>query len=482
MIKTLFIFSFLPCIFRILGSTKRHIMENYNTLLDRQKQFFNLGYSKDIKFRKQSLKKLKKTILEMKGDIAESLAKDLNKPSAESYLTEIGVLLTSINYCLRHIGSWAKKQRKSSILALFPSRSYVIPEPYGSVLIIAPWNYPVLLALDPLISAIAAGNCAVIKPSEMAPAASAVICKIIRKCFDEEYVCAIEGGAEETERLTSMKFDYIFFTGSPEKGKLVMQKAAENLIPVTLELGGKSPCIIDESADINMAMKRIIFGKILNAGQTCVAPDYLLVHSSHKEKLKEAFETEVKAMLGDNPLDDKTYPRIVNSRHFERITNYLNEGHVLSGGTFRTDTLQISPTLLEITNTDVPVMRDEIFGPVLPLIYFDDFDETINALQQKEKPLALYLFTFDKKHEDSVLEKISFGGGCINDCIMHLVSPHLPFGGVGKSGIGCYHGKYGFDTFSHKKSIVSKATYPDINVRYRPYTKFKMFLVKMLLK
>ena len=271
-------------------------MENYNTLLDRQKQFFNLGYSKDIKFRKQSLKKLKKTILEMKGDIAESLAKDLNKPSAESYLTEIGVLLTSINYCLRHIGSWAKKQRKSSILALFPSRSYVIPEPYGSVLIIAPWNYPV-----------------VIKPSEMAPAASAVICKIIRKCFDEEYVCAIEGGAEETERLTSMKFDYIFFTGSPEKGKLVMQKAAENLIPVTLELGGKSPCIIDESADINMAMKRIIFGKILNAGQTCVAPDYLLVHSSHKEKLKEAFETEVKAMLGNNPLDDKTYPRIVNS-------------------------------------------------------------------------------------------------------------------------------------------------------------------------
>lgn len=256
-------------------------MENYNTLLDRQKQFFNLGYSKDIKFRKQSLKKLKKTIFEMKGDIAESLAKDLNKPSAESYLTEIGVLLTSINYCLRHIGSWAKKQRKSSILALFPSRSYVIPEPYGSVLIIAPWNYPVLLALDPLISAIAAGNCAVIKPSEMAPAASAVICKIIRKCFDEEYVCAIEGGAEETERLTSMKFDYIFFTGSPEKGKLVMQKAAENLIPVTLELGGKSPCIIDESADINMAMKRIIFGKILNAGQTCVAPDYLLVHSSH---------------------------------------------------------------------------------------------------------------------------------------------------------------------------------------------------------
>ena len=284
-------------------------MENYNTLLDRQKQFFNLGYSKDIKFRKQSLKKLKKTILEMKGDIAESLAKDLNKPSAESYLTEIGVLLTSINYCLRHIGSWAKKQRKSSILALFPSRSYVIPEPYGSVLIIAPWNYPVLLALDPLISAIAAGNCAVIKPSEMAPAASAVICKIIRKCFDEEYVCAIEGGAEETERLTSMKFDYIFFTG---------------------RLGGKSPCIIDESADINMAMKRIIFGKILNAGQTCVAPDYLLVHSSHKEKLKDAFETEVKAMLGDNPLDDKTYPRIVNSRHFERciVWRHIPDRHV----------------------------------------------------------------------------------------------------------------------------------------------------------
>lgn len=457
-------------------------MENYTDIVARQKRFFDSGCSRDIEFRRNSLLKLKKAVLERQDDIADALQKDLNKPAAEAYMTETGLLTASINHALKHLKRWTRKKHVWPGMAVAPANCKVVPEPYGSCLIIAPWNYPVLLSLDPLVSALAAGNCAVIKPSETAPASSSVIKKIIEDCFNRDYIFAAEGGREETEALLDAGFDYIFFTGSPEKGRMVMAKAAEKLIPVTLELGGKSPCIIDEGTPLDKAMKRIVFGKLLNAGQTCVAPDYLLVHVSHKEALVPAFEKQVADMLGKNPLDNKSYASIINGRHFARLVSYMKQGRILSGGTYRNDTLQICPTLLEITDSNVEVMQEEIFGPILPVLYFRDFNDAIHIANAKDKPLALYVFTENTTHEKEALLQIPAGGVCINDCMLHLSCQNLPFGGVGKSGMGYSHGKYGFETFCRYKAVLKKPYNFDIPVRYRPYTKFKLMLAKMFLR
>lgn len=457
------------------------IMENYSEILRRQRLFFEQGNTLDTDFRIAALKRMRQTVLSKQDKIADALAKDLNKCGTEAFLTETGMLVSSINYTIRHLKKWARPRRAHTPLSLFPSKSTIVPSPYGVCLIAAPWNYPVLLALDPLVSAVAAGNCAIVKPSETAPASSAVIKEIISETFHPGHVYATEGGPEEINALTDLHFDSIFFTGSPEKGKLVMRKAAEHLTPVTLELGGKSPCIIDESADLRIAIRRVAFGKILNAGQTCVAPDYLLVHASHRERIADEFANQIKSMTGGNPLDDKTYPKIINTRHFERIVSYLKQGEILYGGTYRTDNLTICPTLLEIGKIHVPVMEEEIFGPVLPVLFFQDIEDAIHIIRQLPNPLALYIFTSDKQNEKTVLEKLSFGGACVNDCIMHIASPALPFGGTGNSGMGYSHGKYGFDGFSHMKSIMSTPVRPDIPLRYRPYGKVKDWLIRIAL-
>lgn len=456
-------------------------IEEIKTIKAEQNDFFKSGKTKDLSYRIQALKTLRKAIKENSKTIADALKEDLNKSEAESYLTETGMALASISYSLKHIKSWAKPKRVNTPLAQFPSSSHIVPEPYGVCLIIAPWNYPFLLAIDPLIAAISAGNCAIVKPSELSPATSKLIGDIISNNFEQSYIAVAEGGKEISETLLSEQFDYIFFTGGTSIGRIVMQKAAENLTPVTLELGGKSPCIIDKSADIELAVKRILFGKIINSGQTCVAPDYLLVHTDIKDKIKDAFAKYSTKMLGENALENKSYPRIINRRHFDRLVAYLQDGEIISGGEYRTDTLQISPTLLSVSGLSSKVMEEEIFGPILPLITYNSTNNAINIINSRPKPLALYLFTTDSNVESNVIKNVSFGGGCINDTIIHLASPKLPFGGVGSSGMGAYHGKYGFDTFSHHKSILKKANWLDLPFRYPPFSKIKLQLIKLFL-
>lgn len=451
-------------------------------LVEKQRNFFLTHATRDVKFRLEALKKLRKAIKKWQPRICEALQHDLGKCRTETYMTEIGMVLAGLSENIRHLRRWSKPRRVSTPLAQFPSVSRVHPEPYGVALIISPWNYPVLLCLDPLGAALAAGNCAVVKPSSMSPATSAVIAEMLSGIFPSEYVTTVLGGRENIGALLEQKFDYMFFTGSPKVGHLVMEAAARQLTPVTLELGGKSPCIVDETADIKVAARRIAFGKILNAGQTCVAPDYLFIHRWRKFEFISAYREAVRNMLGDEPLNDESFTHIVNKRHFDRLMGLIAGSTAVLGGKGDEETLRIEPTLLDDVTPESPCMKEEIFGPILPILTWDKWEEVEQFVLSRPRPLASYLFTGSVENEKRFINHLSFGGGCVNDTIIHLAVHGLPFGGVGDSGMGAYHGKAGFDTFTHYKSVLSKATWLDLPMRYHPYTKFAESLLRFFLR
>lgn len=454
-------------------------MSHIKKSLERQRSYFATGQTYDVSFRLEMLKTLQKSIIAHESEIFDALKKDLNKSPFEAYETEVGITLQELQYVIKHVRSWAKPKRVKTPLLHFKSTSFILSEPYGVVLIMSPWNYPLQLSIAPLIGSIAAGNCTLIKPSAYSPATSAVIAKIVRECFDEGFVAVIEGGREANQALLKEKFDYIFFTGSVEVGKTVMAAAAENLTPVTLELGGKSPCIVDCNTNLEITARRIVWGKCLNAGQTCVAPDYLLVHKDVKNDLLNSMKKYIAEFYGQHPHKSEDLPKIINRKHFDRVKELLNCGKTVVGGQYDEKTLKISPTILDDVSWDEPVMQEEIFGPVLPVLEFDDLSQVIETVNKRPKPLALYLFTTSKQTEKKILENIPFGGGCINDTIVHLATSYMPFGGVGESGMGRYHGRWSFDTFSHKKSILKKSNLIDIKLRYPPYRDKLSLLKKM---
>lgn len=456
-------------------------MTDYREILRKQKDFFMKGETRQVEFRLRQLRKMEEWIVENEQKIMEALRKDLHKSAFEAYATEIGFVKEEIRYTLKHLAGWAKPRRVPTPVTQFWSTSFIYPEPYGSVLIMSPWNYPFQLTIAPLVGAVCAGNCAVVKPSAYSAHTSSLIARMIRELFPPKYVTVIEGGRKENEALLQQKFDYIFFTGSVSVGKYVMEKAAAHLTPVSLELGGKSPCIVDETADLSLAAKRIVWGKLLNCGQTCVAPDYLLVQKSVKDKLLKQMKRQIEKMYGPDPCRSEDYPKMINQKHFDRVMGLIRDAHVVCGGGSRKETLQIEPTILDGVSWDHPVMQEEIFGPVLPVLTFYDLKEAANQINARPKPLALYLFTRKKDREDYVLKHISYGGGCINDTIVHLATPYMPFGGVGDSGMGGYHGKTSFDTFSHTKSIMKKSCLIDLPVRYAPFKK-KLDLLKKIQK
>lgn len=450
-------------------------------IIKEQKTFFHSGKTRNIDFRLKQLKLLKEGIKESEKTIIAALKSDLNKSEFESYATEIGIVYEEINYISKKIKAWSKPKKVKTPLAYFPASSHIYPEPYGVNLIISPWNYPFQLLVSPLIGSIAAGNCSVLKPSEYSSNTTKILKKIISSRFSTEYIRLIEGGTKTSQALTSAKFDYIFFTGSVPVGKLVMQSAAKNLVPVTLELGGKSPTIVDKDANISVAARRIAWGKFLNAGQTCVAPDYLLVHRDIKDELLEGIKKAINDFYGTKPSNSPDYPRIINEVHFDRISDLLDCGKTFTGGLTNRADLYISPTILTDISWNDPIMQDEIFGPVLPVMEYDDLDSIINMLNEHPKPLALYAFTENNAIKKRFLEEISYGGGCINDTIMHVASPHLPFGGVGNSGMGSYHGRKSFEAFSHMKSISKKTTRINLPIVFPPYGK-KVKLLRKLIK
>lgn len=450
-------------------------------VVNNQRAFFNTGKTKDVYYRIHALKKLQNEIKKSEKDILAALKLDLNKSEFEGYMTEIGMVLDEIKYCIKHAESWAKPKSVLTPLAQFPARSFVVSEPYGVVLIMSPWNYPFQLCIEPLIGAIVAGNCAIIKPSAYAKHTSEVIAKLIKRCFSEEYVAVVQGGRQENSDLLKERFDYIFFTGGTEVGKLVMEAAAKHITPVSLELGGKSPCIIDETADIRLAAKRVAFGKYLNAGQTCVAPDYLFIQKSVKDKFVFYIKQYITEFFGDHPLYNDHLPKIINRKHFTRLMDLMENEEILIGGKGDEHTEKIEPTLLDHITSESRIMQEEIFGPILPMMEFEEMDEVIDYIVRHEKPLACYLFCTNEKRINHFLKKVSFGGGCINDTIIHLATSKMGFGGVGMSGMGSYHGYESFRTFSHRKSIVKKANWLDIPLRYHPYTDKKLKIIRKFL-
>lgn len=454
-------------------------MSRYSQLLTQQRTLFSSGCTRDISFRRQSLKKLGEWIRANDTDIMEALRLDLNKAPFESYATEIGVVLDELRDALRHLRRWSAKKRVKSSVKNFPARCYQYKEPYGVTLILSPWNYPFMLSLCPLIGAVAAGNCAIVKPSAYSPNTSKLIERMLSEVFDPAHAASVLGGREENQALLSEKFDYIFFTGSALVGRTVMEAAARDLTPLTLELGGKSPCIIDDTANLKLAAKRIVWGKLLNAGQTCVAPDYLLVHSSIKDALISHMKEAIRSFLGDAPCNNKEYAKIINQKHFDRLLGLINTLSPILGGEHNAQTLQIAPTLA-LASWDSAIMQEEIFGPILPVLTFEKLSDVIEPIAKRPKPLALYLFTSSKQNEAFILNNLSFGGGCINDTVVHLSVSSLPFGGVGESGMGNYHGKAGFDTFSHTKSILKKSLLLDVPLRYPPYREIYLKLLKKM--
>lgn len=451
-------------------------------IVDGQRNFFLTGNTLDVEFRIQSLQKLKASILKYESEIHAAIQKDLGKSEFESYMCETGLTLSEITYMLKHIRSFAKEKRVHTPLAQFHSRSYRKPSPHGVVLIMSPWNYPFLLTIEPLVDAIAAGNTAVIKPSAYSPHTSAVIYRMISECFAPEYVSVITGGRAENTCLLGEKFDYIFFTGSQSVGKEVMRKAAEHLTPVTLELGGKSPCIVEKSANLKLAARRIVFGKYLNCGQTCVAPDYIYCDASVKDALLKEICRQIRKQFGKDPLHNKNYGKIINEKHFQRICSLIDPSKVVVGGENSPERLQIAPTVMDQVTFQDAVMGQEIFGPVLPVLTYRTLDEAVSQIQSMPHPLALYLFTSDQTVAQKVTSRCGFGGGCINDTIIHLATSEMGFGGFGESGMGAYHGKDGFDTFSHYKSIVDKKTWLDLPMRYQPYRSVHNKLIHIFLK
>ncbi|MCH8652118.1 aldehyde dehydrogenase [Staphylococcus lugdunensis] len=456
-----------------------HIEQRFNE----SKQFFNTQATKNVKFRKQQLKSLRKNIKNNEKALLESLKKDLGKSNVEAYATEIGIVLKSIKLALKELKSWTKTQQADTPLFMFPTKSYIMKEPYGTVLIIGPFNYPVQLVFEPLIGAIAAGNTAIIKPSELTPHTTEVVNHIIESSFEHRYISIVEGSIDETQTLLHLPFDYIFFTGSEKVGRIVYETASKQLTPVTLELGGKSPVIVDETANIKVASDRITFGKFTNAGQTCVAPDYILVNKKVKSALITALKHSIAEFYGKNVQNSPDYGRIINDKHFTRLNELLNihRNEIIVGGTSDKEDRYIAPTLLENITPHSKIMEEEIFGPILPIIEYDDFNEALDIVRAKSKPLSCYLFSEDENNTQRVLNELSFGGGAINDTLMHLANPNLPFGGVGASGIGQYHGKYSFDTFSHDKSYIFKSTRLDSSMIYPPY-KGKLKYIKAFFK
>ena len=451
-------------------------------ILNKQREYFYSGKTLSLSFRKSMLKKLYNAVKGSEKVITCALKADLGKSEYESYMCEIGLVLSEISYMIKHLNNFSKPKRVKTPLAQFKSKSFILPSPYGNTLIMSPWNYPFLLTLSPLCNALAAGNTAIIKPSAYSPNTSALVKELLEGIFEADYVAVVTGGRAENQFLLKQKFDMVFFTGSQAVGKEVLRNCAEHLTPAVLELGGKSPCIVDESAKIKLTAKRIVFGKLLNCGQTCVAPDYILCHSSIKEKLVQAIKEEIKAQYGEDALKNCNYGKIINQKHFERLLGLIDNNKVVVGGNYNSESLQIAPTVMNNVTFDDAVMQEEIFGPILPIITFDDFNVMINDLKQKAHPLALYIFSEDKKHIDSALNLVNFGGGCVNDVIIHLATSEMGFGGVGESGMGAYHGKRGFDAFSHTKSIVNKATWLDLPMRYQPYTKSNEKLLRKFLK
>lgn len=427
------------------------------------------------------LNDLKKAIKHHEKDILQALAHDLHKSEQEAYTTEIGMVYEEINHTVKHLHKWAKPSRAKTPLTHIGSKSMIIKEPYGSVLIIAPWNYPFQLALSPLVGAISAGNAVTLKPSELTPHVSNVIGTIVESVFQEDLAAVVEGGVDVSTELLKLPFDYIFFTGSVAVGKVVMEAAAKHLTPVTLELGGKSPCIVMPDADIKLAAKRITFGKFTNAGQTCIAPDYLLVHESIKEDLLREMTTCIRDFYGDQPETNPHFGKNVSQRHFDRLSQFLSNGTIVTGGKRNEQELKIAPTILDHITWEDPVMQEEIFGPILPVITFDSLQEAADMIKARPKPLALYLFTTNNETEAYILDNLSFGGGCINDTLMHVATPYLPFGGVGESGIGRYHGKESFFTFTHEKSVLRQTNRFDFSFRY-PNAKNGLDIVRKFLK
>ena len=440
-----------------------------------------MDYKSNIKFRKETLIRLLYSIEENESRIIEALYQDFKKPEFEAVLTETNYVISDLKKNIKNINSWANPKRVLPSILNFPSTDFIYSEPYGKVLIISPWNYPFQLALCPLIAAVAAGNSVVLKPSELTPNTSAIIDEIILKVFSKNHVEVIEGGVEVAQNLLSQKWDYIFFTGSVAVGKIVAKAAAEYMTPVTLELGGKNPCIIDETANIKLAAKRIVWGKFINAGQTCIAPDYLLVQKKVKSELIEHLKQEITNAYSDNPEISPDYTRIINTRNWERLIDLIEPEKVLFGGQSDSEDCYLAPTLIDETSLDSPVMKEEIFGPILPIVSYENESELDGIISKYDKPLSLYVFTTKSKFADKIIQKFSFGGGCINDTVIHFSNNRLPFGGVGNSGIGAYHGKMSFDTFSHKKAIVKKANWLDLPMRYAPY-KGKLVLIRKILK
>jgi len=439
-------------------------------IIEQQREFFNTGKTFSYQYRKEALVKLKDSVKKHESEIAIALQKDLGKSATESYLSEIGMLLEDISYTLKHLKGWMKPKGQSTPMTISPASSKVVNCPYGVVLVIAPWNYPILLSLQPLVGALAAGNCCVLKPSELAPASAEIIEKIVKEVFPENYATVINGGVEVSKALLDEQFDYIFYTGNTNVGRIVMEKAAKYLTPVTLELGGKSPVVVTRNANLRLAARRIAFGKLMNLGQTCVAPDYVLVEREVHDELIAFLKEEITKMYGIKPLQNAAYGKIINHRHYERICSLIDKSKVVFGGECDEAALRIEPTILDNVVAEDAVMSEEIFGPVLPIITINNLDEAFNFIQQRPHPLALYIFTKNQAEEDHFINGLLFGGGCVNDVIVHLSNPNLPFGGIGPSGMGEYHGKSTYETFSHKKSIVKSATWIDMPLRYPPYT------------
>ncbi len=446
-----------------------------------QKEYFLTGKTKSIAFRKKALLRLKDEIIKREKDIIDALYEDLKKPEFESVLTETEVVLGELNLTIKNLNAWAKPKRVFPSMLNFPSTDKIYSEPYGNTLIISPWNYPYQLALSPLIGAIAAGNTAVLKPSELAPHTSKILKNIISTVFDTEYIAVVEGDATIAQELLAQNWDYIFFTGSIAVGKIVAKAAAEHLTPTTLELGGKNPCIIDESANIKLAAKRIVWGKFLNAGQTCIAPDYILIHKSIKQQFIDVMQSEIETAFTKNPEASKDLARIINERNFNRLVSMLQNETIAIGGKTNANELYISPTVIDEPNLDSEVMKGEIFGPILPILSYENEDDINTVITTYNKPLSLYVFSTNNSFAKKMITTHSFGGGAINDTVIHFSNHRLPFGGVGHSGMGAYHGKRSFDTFSHKKAVVKKGNWLDIPLRYAPY-KGKLKLLKSMLK
>ena len=453
---------------------------NVQNIVKNQKKFLEELKRKDVQYRIEKLKALKNVIKENEDEIAKALYKDLNKDKVESYMVEIGMVLSELSYIIKNTKKWAKPKRVITPLSQFLASSFIVPEPYGVVLVMSPWNYPFLLTMQPVIGALAAGNTCIIKPSRFSINTSKIMKKLIEKVYDEKYVSVV-WGEDVSEELLKQDVDYICYTGSPRVGKIVMKAAAEKLIPVTLELGGKSPCIVEKTADIKLAARRIAFGRILNSGQTCIAPDYILVEKEIKEQFIEELKKNIVKMVGETPLENKEYPKLIGEKQFNKVKDMIVEKEIIYGGKYDEKTLKIEPTILKCTYKS-KAMEDEIFGPLFPIIEFTKIDEVIKYITSNPKPLALYLFTNNKKLQKRILREVPFGGGCINDTIMHIASHSMPFGGVGNSGMGSYHGKYSFDTFTHYKSIIKKSNLIDMPMRYHPYKESNYKMIKWFLR